>query len=117
MYGENSLSYPVLGTEETVRSFNSQKLKKYIKQKYTPNNSVISVCGKFDEKELQELIEKYFGNWVVKDEYVPEYKEFTLSEGKLYKDKKIEQIHVSLGIKALGSGEDNEYAQIMLTNI
>ena len=52
IFGDNSLSYPILGTIDNIKSFNSKKIKKFVKSHYAPHNSVVSVCGKFDEKEL-----------------------------------------------------------------
>ncbi len=61
IFGENSLADPILGTIDKVKSFNREKIVNFISNHYTPYNSVISICGKFDEKELEDLIEKYFG--------------------------------------------------------
>ena len=50
-----------------------KKILNFIKEKYTPYNSVVSICGNFDAKELEELLEKYFGNWHSDDNYLPIY--------------------------------------------
>ena len=50
-----------LGTIDKIKSFKREKIVKFIEEKYTPYNSVISICGKFDDDELRDLIEKYFG--------------------------------------------------------
>ena len=60
-FGDNPLGRPILGTIPLVKSFTREKILNFIKEKYTPYNSVISVCGNFDTKELEELLEKYFG--------------------------------------------------------
>ena len=116
-YGDNPLAYPILGTIEKVRSLDRDKIINFINEKYTPYNSVISVCGKFDEKELNELIEKYFGSWSSKKIYIPTYKDTFVHSDTYYINKKIEQLHVSLGLKGLPYGHDKGYALVLLSNI
>lgn len=63
IWGDDSISYPILGTVETVKSFKRKDIVDYINKYYIPENSVISICGNFDINELEKLINKYFGNW------------------------------------------------------
>ena len=116
-YGENPLSYPILGTIEKVKSIRREDILKFIKEKYTPQNTVISVCGKFDDKELKELIEKYFSNWNSDSNYIPTYENCEIQTGTYYKDKDIEQLHVILGLKGLPQGDEHGYALTLLSNV
>ena len=116
-YGENPLSYPILGTIEKVKSIRREDILNFIKEKYTPQNTVISVCGKFDDKELKELIEKYFSNWNSESNYVPNYENCEIQTGTYYKDKDIEQLHVILGLKGLPQGDEHGYALTLLSNV
>ncbi|KLO21574.1 hypothetical protein X275_08675 [Marinitoga sp. 1197] len=50
----NEFSFPVLGTKESVSKLNSQMLKKYYLEKYTPQNIVLTLVG--PEKELEKLL-------------------------------------------------------------
>jgi predicted Zn-dependent peptidase len=116
-FGSATLGYPILGTIPLVKSFTREKILDYISEKYTPYNSVISVCGKFDDKELEELINKYFGAWKSKHEYKPEYDEAAIQVSSLYAKKEIEQLHISLGLEGLPYGDDNNYSLVILNNI
>ncbi|WP_333570675.1 pitrilysin family protein [Thermodesulfobacterium commune] len=53
---------PIIGYEETVRSFKREDLLSFINQFYTPENMVLSVVGKIPQDELFSLINKYFTN-------------------------------------------------------
>ena len=55
------LSYPILGTKETVSSFTQSQIFDYFKQYYQPNNMVLAIAGNFDENDLNTLIMQYFG--------------------------------------------------------
>lgn len=116
-FGKDSLARPILGTINKVNSFTRKDIKEFIKNKYTPYNSVISVCGNFDEKKLKELIEKYFGNWKSDFTYVPKYEETFVHSGSNYLNKDIEQLHISLGLKGLPYGDERSYALVLLSNI
>ncbi|MEG0296000.1 MAG: pitrilysin family protein [Clostridium sp.] len=117
MFGDNPLAYPILGTIEKVRSFTRENLVDYIDNHYTPKNSVISICGKFDEKEIIKYVEKYFGEWNCKKEIIVEYKTPILLDDKLYADKQIEQLHVGLGLKSVAYGDKLSPGMLVLNNI
>ncbi|WP_287568608.1 pitrilysin family protein [Thermodesulfobacterium sp.] len=53
---------PIIGYEETVRSFKREDLLSFINQFYTPENMLLSVVGKIPQDELFSLINKYFTN-------------------------------------------------------
>lgn len=116
-FGNSSLGNPILGTADLVRSFTQEKIIKFIKEKYTPYNSVISVCGKFDDKELRELIEKNFGEWKSETVYKPKYEEIPIQRGSKYAKKEIEQLHISLGLKGLPYGDEYNYPLVILNNV
>ncbi|OOM72319.1 protease 3 precursor [Clostridium puniceum] len=116
-FGKGALGYPILGTIPLVKSFTREKILDFISDKYTPYNSVISVCGKFDDKELEDLINKYFGSWKSKNEYKPQYAETPIHIDSAYAKKEIEQLHISLGLEGLPYGDENNYALVLLNNI
>ena len=116
-FGEDPLAYPVLGSIDNVNSFDRELLLNYKKKKYTPKNSVISICGRFDEVELMELLEKYFGEYNNDNIYEPKYSSSNILTGSMYSDKDIEQLHINLGLKGLKAGHKNGYSLVLLSNI
>ena len=62
VYENHPLGYPILGTENTLETFNSDTLKKYVHDMYTPDKVVVSIAGNVDEKLIQE-VENYFGSY------------------------------------------------------
>ncbi len=117
IFGDNSLAYPILGTPDKIKSFTRKKIKDYIKNHYTPYNSVLSICGKFDEKELRKLIEEYFGKWSKDNIYNPSYEAITLKHDSKYTEKQIEQVHINLGLNGLPYADDKSYSLVLLNNI
>lgn len=117
IFGKDSLAYPILGTPDRIKSFNRKKIKDYIRTHYTPYNSVLSICGKFDEKELRKLIEEYFGKWSKDDIYNPTYESIELKHDSKYMEKQIEQVHINLGLNGLPYADDKSYSLVLLNNI
>lgn len=117
IWGEDSLSLPILGTVETIKSFNREQIVEYISSHYIPENSVISISGNFDCAIVEKLVEKYFGNWNSKNKKVTNYSSPSILNNHLYKKKSIEQLHLSLGIPGIESGRDNLYALLLLSNV
>lgn len=117
IFGDNSLAYPILGTNDRIKSFNRKKIKDFIKNHYTPYNSVISICGKFDNDEIKKKIEYYFGKWKKEDIYTPEYSTPKLLNSSGYSEKKIEQLHILLGLKGLPYSDKRGYSLMLLNNV
>lgn len=117
IFGDNPLAYPILGTIDIIKSLNSKIIKDYVKKHYTPYNSVISICGKFDKNQLKELIEKYFGQWSKDYRYIPTYDNLSLLNGSKYINKPIEQLHINLGLNGLPYADDKAYSLALLNNI
>ena len=127
IFGNNSLAYPILGTADKIKSFNRKKIKDYIKTHYTPYNSVLSICGKFDEKELKKLIEEYFGKWSKDNVYNPTYgggassilfQKVREELGLCYSIYSYMQPYLGVGTMNIYTGLSNKYADkaISVTN-
>ncbi|AGX42448.1 M16 family metallopeptidase [Clostridium saccharobutylicum] len=116
-FGKNPLGNPILGTIQLVKSFTREKILDYINEKYTPYNSVISICGNFDEQELKDLLEKYFGSWKSKKEYNPNYGNTIIQIDSGYTKKEREQLHISLGLQGMPYGDEDNYSLVLLNNV
>lgn len=114
-YGRHPLGYPILGTEETLESFTSQKLKEYMHQMYTPDRVVISIAGNVDETFIKE-VEKRFGSYEGgkrdRGSIQP-----TFHADRISKTKDTEQAHLCIGFKGLEVGHEDSYNLIILNNV
>ncbi|ATO36401.1 peptidase M16 [Geobacillus thermodenitrificans] len=114
-YANHPLGYPILGTEETLRTFTGDTLRQYMADYYTPDRVVVSVAGNVDERFIGE-IERYFGSFTVankpafpgKPSFVPQ---------KLARKKDTEQAHVCIGFNGLPIGHPDAYPLLILNNI
>lgn len=117
IWGNESISLPILGTKNTINSFTGKQLKKYVEEYYIPENCVISICGKFDEKEIGKLIEKYFGNWSSNNKKITRYSKPEIQNNFLFRHKNIEQLHINMGLKGISLGDDDIYPLVLLCNV
>ena len=53
---------PIIGTEESVRSFNRERVMGFYKSWYTPQNMTLVLTGDFKNEEMLALARKYFGS-------------------------------------------------------
>jgi len=117
IWNTDSISLPILGTMSTVKSFSRKGILDYIDSYYIPENSVISISGKFDMKNIENLVRKYFGKWSCKNKKITKYSSPEMFNKHYFRKKDIEQLHVSLGIPGIELGNDDTYTLILLSNI
>ncbi|WP_409294335.1 M16 family metallopeptidase [Peribacillus sp. SCS-26] len=115
VYGNHPLGYPILGTEETLDTFNGEKLKQYIHDYYTPENVVVSIAGNIDEDFIKET-EKYFGSYTG-GKRTSEAVKADFHQNSFSRKKETEQAHVCLGFNGLPIGHENVYSLVTLNNI
>ncbi|NMM65701.1 insulinase family protein [Clostridium sp. P21] len=117
IWEKDSISLPILGSIDTVKSFTKDQIEKYISSHYIPENSVISISGKFDKGNIEKLVERYFGHWNSDNKKITVYSKPELQRNHLFKKKSIEQLHLSLGIPGIETGNKDIYTLLLLSNI
>ncbi len=60
IYEGNSLSMPIIGRAGTLRSFDTQDLRRFHSKNFTAERVVISAAGNFDKDFLLGLADRYF---------------------------------------------------------
>ncbi|WP_188454343.1 M16 family metallopeptidase [Virgibacillus oceani] len=114
-YGEHPLGYPILGTEEHLKSFKPDTLRNYISERYTPENVVVSVAGNVDHTFINK-IESYFGTYGSKNQLSEIIKPAFLANN-IERNKDTEQAHLCLGYEGLPVGDDYTYSLVIMNNV
>ncbi len=55
-------SWHIIGSMQDLESATLEDVHQFFRTYYTPNNSVLTIAGQFDNAEAKELVEKYFGS-------------------------------------------------------
>ena len=58
---DHPLGRPILGTKETVESFNADLLRDYFRNAYTPQNLIVSAVGNLEHERVRDLVAEKFG--------------------------------------------------------
>src|SRR5215467_13144633 len=59
---DHPLGKPIVGTKETVRSFEQENLFDFYRERFVPNNMVISAAGNLNHGQFMDLIRNTFGD-------------------------------------------------------
>lgn len=117
VWSGNSLGYPILGTQECIDGFSKKMINQYMEENYTPYNTVISVAGNFDEEQLIQSVNKYFGAWQSKKEYKDKFEPAQYCTDRAVREKDTEQVHLCMGFPGIEHGDDRIYSLLALNNI
>ena len=117
IWGDDTISLPILGTSGSISAFSREDIVDYISSHYIPENSVISIAGNIDESAVRSLVEKYFGDWTGACKKITCYSTPILQSNHLHKKKNIEQLHLSLGMPGIQTGHDDLYTLLLMSNI
>lgn len=60
-YGEHPYSRTVLGTSEAIAAYDRQKVTDYYNTWYQPGNATLTIVGDFNQDDVMQLVEQYFG--------------------------------------------------------
>lgn len=115
IYENHPLGYPILGTEETLATFNSDTLKTYMHNTYTPENVVISIAGNVEEQFLKD-VERLFGSYEG-GKFEADREQPTFHKNKIVRKKETEQAHLCIGFEGYPVGHQNIYPLIVVNNI
>ncbi len=63
LYPETPISWPTIGTEETIKAITVEMLKDYYNAHYVPGNMVLAISGPLEHDLNLLLAEKYFSNF------------------------------------------------------
>ncbi len=117
VWSGSSIGYPILGTRKSLRSISREMIAEYMKDRYTTDNTVISIAGNFDDTQLEELLEKYFGSWDTVSKSGQENHNVVFKPEVSKKDKDTEQVHICIGFEGIRNGDSSIYPLLAVNNI
>lgn len=117
LFNRHSLSYPILGKENTLKSFNKSIIMDYYNRFYVPDNIVVSIAGNFDIDTTLDLLTSYFKDWGLRHGKNQEFQKPEISQTLKGRYKDTEQLHLCIGMQGIPQGEDKLYPLLILNNI
>lgn len=115
-FSGHALGASILGSEDTLSALERSDLIRYIEDRYTSDNIVISVSGHIEPGRLLARLEELFGGLRGhRRELVQGQPEFR--SARAFQVRPTEQTHVCLGSLAYAVTDDRSYALVLLSNI
>jgi predicted Zn-dependent peptidase len=112
------LGRSILGREKTIRGLRRQDLLNYIETHYNPAQTVVSIAGNFEQAQLDRLVERYFGKGrSARAAHLNGRSAPDMHGGVLLKKKRLEQVHLCLGLKGVAAGHQDRYALYALNSV
>ncbi|MBA4542298.1 MULTISPECIES: pitrilysin family protein [Thermoactinomyces] len=113
--GNHTLSYPVLGNEETVLRFTREALLEYKKDHYTPDQVVVAVAGNLPDDYYDQIVAS-FGGFQGKSA-VKGTNPLRFVPGVKVRQKPTEQTHLCIGLPGLSIRDSRIYTLVLLNNV
>ncbi|WP_282192230.1 M16 family metallopeptidase [Romboutsia ilealis] len=115
IYKNDTLGMNIIGTEESLKKLNREKLLDYFNKYYLPNNSVIAISGNFNFNEIINKIEEKFKGWKKKSVNI-DIKKAEFKSCFLTKNKDIEQVNLAMSLEAVPLENDEEVYALAVIN-
>lgn len=112
----HALGRSILGTRETVQSFDDKTIKSFFHNHYTPQSVIISAAGNVDHDRLVELLSASFSALGRNQEPVQRICPDVNVHTKIYR-KKIEQVHVCMAMNGLSLTHSDRFACSLLNTL
>ena len=110
-------SKPIIGTQESVKGFTADEIRKYYKERYTKDNILIVVSGNFDKNEIIQKIDQYFSKLGDKKIDRRDKIDFSFNVGKKIISKDINQVNICISHQSEDYNSKNKIYTDILSNI
>lgn len=116
VFDGHTLSYPIIGTEKNILSFNSNVLHQYHKANYRLDNLMIAVSGAIKHDEAVKLAEIYFsGKKSSSSQKRKNFVKQTVSSEVI--EKEIQQVHSIIGRSTYGFNDPKRHKLKVLSTL
>jgi predicted Zn-dependent peptidase len=114
---DHPLGKPILGTKETVGSFEQDKVFDFYRQRFAPNNMIISAAGSLNHRNFVELIgERFAGLAAVPNGHhgpAPAVTPRIVTRNK----KSLEQVQLCLGVPSHPIAHERRFVSYVLNTV
>ena len=116
VYKNNSLGLSILGTSESIETFDRGRFKEYMSKHYIPELTVIAIAGNLENCDALNKVKKAFGEFKgvssipgnIAQAYKPSF---------IKKEKDIEQVHLCVGFPGIAVGTPQSYTMAAINTM
>ncbi len=118
LYGKHPLGREIIGTKKTINNLKREDFLNYLKQFYVASNTVVCVAGQLNENDILKKINNYFSK--IRKGNKIDFERVTEKQASpkiKIKNKKSDQTHFILGVRAYNREHKDYYVMQLLANI
>ena len=114
-FPKQSVGRSILGTPETVRSFNSTRLRAYLNRNYRAPDMLVAAAGAIEHGRIVAEAEKRFASFLGPAAPVPQPASF--SGGTRVETRDLEQVHIAVALQGLPVSDPELYSLQVFTSV
>jgi predicted Zn-dependent peptidase len=113
----HALGRPILGTRRNVGNFDRQRLLRYFRRHYTPNNMLIAAAGNVQHRRVMDLAAEEFGDRRAGPPLASGPVPVAHPHLQVRHKKDLEQVHICLGAPAYPQPHKNRFPAYILNSV
>jgi predicted Zn-dependent peptidase len=114
-FPKQAVGRSILGTPETVRSFNPARLRGYLNRHYRAPNMIVAAAGAVEHAAIVADVEKRFASFAGAAAPAPEPAQFR--GGTRVETRDLEQVHIALALQGVPVRDEQLYSLQVFTNV
>jgi len=114
-FPKQAVGRSILGTPETVRSFNSARIRAYLSRNYRAPDMLVAAAGAVEHKAIVAEAERRFASFTGPAAPVPEPAHF--GGGTRVETRDLEQVHIALALQGLPVRDEQLYSLQVFTSV
>ena len=114
---DHPLGKPILGTRETVKRFNSDRIRSFYADVYSPSNLIVTAAGNLTHERLVDLVRRHFEGLPESPAQPSDNVPNTHARISLRHKKALEQVHLVLGVPSYPLPHEGRFACYVLNTV
>ena len=114
-FPKQPLGRSILGTPETVRSFNPAGIRAYLARNYRAPDMLVAAAGAIEHKAIVAEAEKRFASFIGPAAPAPEPAKF--GGGTRVETRDLEQVHIALALQGIPTRDEQLYSLQVFSSV
>jgi predicted Zn-dependent peptidase len=113
----HALGRSILGTKQTIRSFDRDMIDRYYKYFYSPSNILVTAAGNLSHKKMVRLVEDHLGDLKARP-FRPKKAKPQPHAPLVFQNKSsLEQVHLYIGVPSIPMPHESRFACYILNAV
>jgi predicted Zn-dependent peptidase len=114
-FPDQSLGRSILGTRETVRSFDPARIRAYLSRNYRAPDMLVAAAGAIEHKAIVAEVENRFASFAAPAAPAPEPALF--GGGTRVETRDLEQVHIALALQGIPTRDEQLYSLQVFSSV